>query len=215
MNRQLLEEIGSLSLLHSNPSALRFILHNGESRRDTHSRREGWQDTACCGFRYEQRWYTLQLLQSKSTGLTWFTDREVGSFTYKHATGYNVLGDEKPITEDAVFLLASQTKLLTSIAALQVVENGLIGLDDDVAGQLPELAEQPILKGFDDKDEPILEKRKNTITLRYRILRLGQVRSLLTRPQTSPHSFSWCGLRCHGSESHKITTEERSCTQHW
>lgn len=76
------------------------------------------------------------------------------------------MGDDKSIPEDAEFLLASQTKLLATISALQVVEKGLFGLDDDVASQLPELAEQPIIKGFDDKDEPILEKRKNPITLR-------------------------------------------------
>ena len=80
--------------------------------------------------------------------------------------GQNIFGDDTPIPEDAEFLLASQTKLLATIAALQTVEKGLFGLDDDVANQLPELAEQSIIKGFDDKDEPILEKRKNTITLR-------------------------------------------------
>lgn len=72
----------------------------------------------------------------------------------------------KPIAEDAVFLLASQTKLVASIAALQAVEQGLIGLDDDVAEHLPELAKQPILKGFDDEKKPILVERKNKITLR-------------------------------------------------
>lgn len=56
---------------------------------------------------------------------------------------------------------------MTSIAALQIVEKGLFGLDDDVASQLPELAEQPILKGFDDDDKPILVERKKAITLRY------------------------------------------------
>ena len=90
----------------------------------------------------------------------------IGSFTYKHTVGYNVLGDDKPVPEDAVFLLASQTKLLTTIAVLQVVEKGLLGLDDDVADQLPELASQPVITGFDDQDEPILEKRKNKVTLR-------------------------------------------------
>ena len=94
-------------------------------------------------------------------------EQSSGSFTYKHAVGQNIIGNETPIKEDAVFALASQTKLLTTIAALQIVEKGLWGLDDDVASQLPELAEQPILKGFDDNDKPILEKRKNTITLRY------------------------------------------------
>ncbi|KAK3719995.1 hypothetical protein LTR37_004118 [Vermiconidia calcicola] len=90
-----------------------------------------------------------------------------GSFTYKHAIGYSVLGNEEPIKDDAEFLLASQTKLLATIAALQIVESGKFGLDDDVASVLPELAEQQILKGFNEQDEPILEKRKNAITLRH------------------------------------------------
>lgn len=106
--------------------------------------------------------FTLTTTQPDDTD----ADTLAGSFTYKHAVGYSILGDDTPITEDAVFLLASQTKLLTSIAALQIVEKGLFALDDDVADQLPELAKQPILKGFDDSDEPIFEKRKNAITLR-------------------------------------------------
>lgn len=89
-----------------------------------------------------------------------------GSFTYKHAVGSDNLTDGKPITEDAVFQLASQTKLLTSIAALQIVERGLFGLDNNITKILPELGEQPILKGFDDDDKPIYEKRKNTITFK-------------------------------------------------
>jgi CubicO group peptidase (beta-lactamase class C family) len=55
------------------------------------------------------------------------------------------------------------TKLLTSIAAMQLVEKGLISLDTDVSPYIPELAAQPILHGFDDNDKPILTQRKNTI----------------------------------------------------
>ena len=47
-----------------------------------------------------------------------------------------------------------------------MVEKGLFALDDDVASQLPDLAEQPICKGHDENDDPILEKRENPITLR-------------------------------------------------
>lgn len=63
-------------------------------------------------------------------------------------------------------MLASATKLLTTIATLQVVERGLFALDDDVTGKLPELGRQKIMKGFDAEDKPILAERKNPITLR-------------------------------------------------
>lgn len=63
-------------------------------------------------------------------------------------------------------MLASSTKLLTTIVVLQAVEQGLVGLDDDVGEKIPELAKQGILKGFDAEDKPILEERKNPFTLR-------------------------------------------------
>jgi CubicO group peptidase (beta-lactamase class C family) len=90
------------------------------------------------------------------------------TFQYSHAAGRTSVEDgAADIQDDAVFLLASQTKLLTAVAALQVVERGLIAFDDDVAELLPELAEQKVLTGFDEKDKPILEERKNAITFRY------------------------------------------------
>lgn len=64
-------------------------------------------------------------------------------------------------------MLASQTKLLTAVAALQVVERGLIALDDDVAELLPELAGQKVLTGFDEDDKPILVDRNGPITFRF------------------------------------------------
>lgn len=56
---------------------------------------------------------------------------------------------------------------MTSVAAMQCVERGLISLDTDVAETLPELAAQGILTGFDEATgEPIIKKRQNTMTLR-------------------------------------------------
>lgn len=56
---------------------------------------------------------------------------------------------------------------MTSIAAMQCVERGLVALGTDVAGILPELAAQGIITGFDEATgEPIINKRQNTMTLR-------------------------------------------------
>ena len=68
---------------------------------------------------------------------------------------------------DATFIMASCTKLLTSIAALQCVEKGQIGLDDDVSPFLTELKDPQIITGFDEMtDKPIFRKAENKITLR-------------------------------------------------
>lgn len=69
---------------------------------------------------------------------------------------------------DATFFLASATKLLTSIAALQCVERGQFALDEDVTRLLPELKDIDILTGFEEGTEnPTYTKATKTITLRY------------------------------------------------
>ncbi|KFY31573.1 hypothetical protein V493_00989, partial [Pseudogymnoascus sp. VKM F-4281 (FW-2241)] len=67
---------------------------------------------------------------------------------------------------DGLCFIASMTKLITSIAAMQAVERGLIGLDDDVSNVLHEWKDAQVLDGFDNSGEPMLHKAKNKITLR-------------------------------------------------
>ncbi|KAI0884640.1 beta-lactamase family protein [Annulohypoxylon maeteangense] len=68
--------------------------------------------------------------------------------------------------EDSVLAIASMTKLMTSIAAVQLVERGLITLDEDVTPLLPSLAKLEILTGFADDGTAITHKRTKPITLR-------------------------------------------------
>ncbi len=68
---------------------------------------------------------------------------------------------------NATFILASCTKLMTTIAALQCVERGQIALDDAVSTILPELRDPEILTGFTDgSGKPTFQKAKGAITLR-------------------------------------------------
>jgi CubicO group peptidase (beta-lactamase class C family) len=55
---------------------------------------------------------------------------------------------------------------MTTIAALQCVERGQIGLDDPVSVILPELKEKEIITGFNDGGSLTYRKAKNEITLR-------------------------------------------------
>ena len=61
--------------------------------------------------------------------------------------------------------IASMSKLITSIAAMQCVDRGLIGLDDDVTLVTPELKGIQLLTGFDG-DKPLLRAPQKMITLR-------------------------------------------------
>ena len=55
---------------------------------------------------------------------------------------------------------------MTSIAALQCVERGLLKLDDDVSGILPEFEEIKVLTGFDGAGQPVLRRAERRVTLR-------------------------------------------------
>jgi CubicO group peptidase (beta-lactamase class C family) len=91
-----------------------------------------------------------------------------GAFTYQKTIGNRTLltGEKKPHEIDNVLFLASATKLITAIAALTCVEDGLLTLQGDLSSVAPELAAKQVLIGFDEATgEPILEPQQRPITL--------------------------------------------------
>ncbi|OHE93857.1 beta-lactamase [Colletotrichum orchidophilum] len=89
-----------------------------------------------------------------------------GDFQYSHVYGDDLKG-AKPLSSDNILTLASVTKLFTTIAALQLVERGILTLDGDVAKHIPTLAQKPVLTGFTESGKPIEVQRKKPITLRH------------------------------------------------
>ncbi|KAF7187467.1 Acyltransferase calJ [Pseudocercospora fuligena] len=69
-----------------------------------------------------------------------------GKEIYSKTVGWNSIeSDAQPLREDAVLKMASATKLMASIALLQCIEQGLIGLDEPVTRVLPELDNRQII----------------------------------------------------------------------
>ena len=60
-------------------------------------------------------------------------------------------------------------KAITSAAAMQLVEQGKLVLDEPIANILPELARPQVLEGFDAAGEPRLRPARRAITLRHLI----------------------------------------------
>jgi methyl acetate hydrolase len=52
------------------------------------------------------------------------------------------------IQPDSIFQIASMTKAITSVAAMQLVERGRLKLDEPVAKYLPELGKLNVVEGF-------------------------------------------------------------------
>ena len=72
-----------------------------------------------------------------------------------------------PVKTDSIFSIASMTKAVTTVAALQLVEAGKVTLDEPVAKHLPKLEKLDVLEGFDSGGEPILRPAKTPITLKH------------------------------------------------
>jgi len=81
--------------------------------------------------------------------------------------GRRSISGAAPMTADTVFWVASMTKLVTSIAALQLVDDGALDLDRPVADLRPDFAELPILDGFDDAGAPRLRAATDAPTVRH------------------------------------------------
>ena len=65
------------------------------------------------------------------------------------AIGMLAVGDSEPIRRDTIFRIASMTKPITAAAAMILVEECKLRLDEPVDRLLPELADRKVLKRLD------------------------------------------------------------------
>ena len=86
---------------------------------------------------------------------------------YEGAFGTRDLGKGPAMTTDTFFRIASMTKAVTCVAALQLVEQGKLKVDEPVPGIDPALASPQVLEGFDAGGAPRLRPAKRPITLRH------------------------------------------------
>ena len=86
---------------------------------------------------------------------------------FEAAFGTRDLATGEPMTIDTVVWIASMTKAITAACAMQLVEQGRLSLDGDIAEVLPELGRVQVLDGFDAQGTPRLRAPKRAITLRH------------------------------------------------
>ncbi|KAJ5097311.1 hypothetical protein N7456_008032 [Penicillium angulare] len=76
---------------------------------------------------------------------------------YSKSFGSRTVDGLDRLTPDTLTWTASLSKLATAVAVMQVVENGLIGLDDDVRNFVPKLKDLKVLIGWEGDEEGGLE----------------------------------------------------------
>jgi CubicO group peptidase (beta-lactamase class C family) len=99
---------------------------------------------------------------------------------YHEAFGKQNVAKNVPMAKDTIFRIASMTKAVTSVGVMQLVEQGKLGLDDDVSKYLPRLKNPQVFSKVDEKAGTYLtQPAKRPIT----------IRELLTH--TSGVGYSW------------------------
>lgn len=85
---------------------------------------------------------------------------------YEGAAGTLSVDGGVPVGPDTMFRIMSMTKAFTSVGALQLLEQGRIGLEQPVAEILPAFGDKQVLEGFDG-DVPRLRPPARPVTIRH------------------------------------------------
>jgi len=88
------------------------------------------------------------------------------AITYSGAFGTRDSVSGVPIAPESIFSIASMTKAITSVGAMQLVEQGKLALDEPASKHLPELGALQVLNGFDPSGKAILRPAAKPVTLR-------------------------------------------------
>ncbi len=91
-----------------------------------------------------------------------------GKIVYHKSFGTYDQEGQSPLPNDAIFRIASQTKAITSLAVMMLLEEGKFLLDDRISKYIPEFANPSVLKTFNEKDSTYTaEPASKEITIRH------------------------------------------------
>jgi len=85
------------------------------------------------------------------TGMVGFIARD-GKIVYCKSFGYKDMEAKTPLKTDDIFRIASQSKAITSLAAMILFDEGKLLLDDPVSKYIPEFAHPVVLDKFNPAD---------------------------------------------------------------
>lgn len=99
--------------------------------------------------------------------------------------GAGAFGDRRPMSRDAIFRIASLTKPIAAVAAMTLIEDGVLRLEDTVDELLPELANRKVLRSLGSElDDTVPAARPITVS-DVLTLRLG-FGNIMAPPRTYP-----------------------------
>lgn len=117
---------------------------------------------------------------------------------FAQALGVTDVDSQTPVNLDTQFQIASMTKALATLAALQQVEAGRLSLDAPIGDVLPELAEATVLTGFDAAGQPQTRPAARPVTLRHLLTHTAGYGYFFVHPELLQY-FAATGMPVPGS----------------
>lgn len=93
-----------------------------------------------------------------------------GNILYHHASGFQDIEPDSPaIDPDSTISWSAAAKIVTNIAALQLVQKGIVGLDEPIRNHVPHIDALPLISRLpeDSDSEFIVRNPSKPITLRH------------------------------------------------
>jgi CubicO group peptidase (beta-lactamase class C family) len=114
------------------------------------------EDPQAAGFSIERlerldQWMSSEIEQNGMAGATVIISRK-GKLAYAKSFGKSNLETQRKMTTNDLFKVASMSKVITSVAVLQMYEQGYFLLDDPISKYIPVLDKIEILSSFNKKD---------------------------------------------------------------
>ncbi|MFX0556824.1 serine hydrolase domain-containing protein [Maribacter sp. CXY002] len=103
-----------------------------------------------------------------------------GKIVYESEVGWSDSSRTEPYRKDHLFRMASMTKPVVSVAAMQLVEKGTIGLDDPVGNYINSFKETEVITSFNPQDTTWTSTPSAAVPT---------VRQLLTQTAGVPYAF--------------------------
>lgn len=103
-----------------------------------------------------------------------------GKIIYESEVGFSDSLKTEPYRKDHLFRMASMTKPIVSVAAMQLIEQGKLSLDDFVGTYIPSFEKTEVLTGFNPADSTWTSKPSKTTPT---------IRQLLTHTAGIPYGF--------------------------
>lgn len=100
-----------------------------------------------------------------------------GEEIYKNKWGYSNIEEKKEVEYDSIFKLMSMSKIITAIAIMKLIEDGKIGLDEDIGNFISEFKNPKVI---DDK-RYVLNPNMNPLKILWRLISFNP-KNVKTKP---------------------------------